>query len=280
MRATRSHRSDEFGRRLQRKGDEFGIESRIVAEHADHGAIVDLRRLEPDGRPGDDDFGPRKSLGRREERAWVAEGDAVSEHLRRRRQRRRELHCAEHDQVAADRCTLGEARAHVEVTLFPKRFDEILGEELHVDAQLSAAGEPDRERRLVAHAVLDRLRDAIGKHEFAGLDHSALDTSARNTADHGCAVEGHRGADGARSAAVDGYRGGHGQSAPRGDGGEQAVCDLEHDFRIAYAHHGAVTAGCAAASRLFAPHIPCGAEGLRDCGVMRRTHANERKSPC
>lgn len=118
---------------------------------------------------------------------------------------------------------------------------ELIAEKLHVDAQLTSTGEPDREGGLVAHPVRDRARDAVGQHLLARRDDLALDAPAGDRADDRGAVEGHRGADRARRAPVDRDGGADGEAAPRVVRRQEAIRDLEHDSSLAPVRYRGVT---------------------------------------
>src|SRR4051812_32971749 len=91
-----AHRADVAGRGRQRRLQGGHVELGVVGEHADRRAGVDRRGLEElVGPPRDQLVGVREALGRDEDRARVADRDAVAQELADRAQRRGEVDGAE-----------------------------------------------------------------------------------------------------------------------------------------------------------------------------------------
>ena len=98
VRAPGPHRTDVAGVGLQRLLDRGHVELRVVGEHRDDRARVDLLAGQPAVRPVDDDLvGVGEPLRRGEHRAGVDDGHLEAEQLAHAHQCRGEVDRAEHD---------------------------------------------------------------------------------------------------------------------------------------------------------------------------------------
>ncbi len=260
--ASRAHRPHVAGPGAQRGQHQVGVEPVVVRHDADGVARPQHLALQVSHGPLDDDLvGPRVATRRGQHRPRVAHRHAEPDQAGGGRERGGELEPAVDEQARRGRGDLDEdldravgthdpheagpvgrrdlvgrrsvercQRPHLVAARRCRQHGHVRRAELtRVHPQDPAAGQADRERVLVGHAVLRQPRCRAGEDPGAQLVQGALDAAARDAA-HGRTrvVDGHRGADDGRRAAGHRHHGGHGDPVAVGQQGQQPVGDLEH----------------------------------------------------